>query len=371
MDPLSELVGWLDPRGRMDLRCLFGEDWAAPHEAIGPWRAPFHILLRGRCDLWLPESRTLVPLEEGSLVVLPRGSAHVLRTAGREEEGREGREGQEGQEGRAIRLRRGELVDLKTNLRQPAKADTDILCGEFEFPGRRRSTLLEALPEPMVIPFAQHPGYGWLEGLVRLMAHEIEQQRPGAAAIVAQLSGTLFTLAVRAYLATLPALPASPALPTSPALPASPGVLGLMASPRLAPGLQAMLAQPEKAWTVALLAERCHMSRATFAREFARRAGTGPLELLTTLRMELASRLLARGGQDTASVGEAVGYRSEAAFNRAFTRHAGVTPGRFRRALISRPAPAGAAAPSTAPPAARPPPSARRPPRGTPPATRR
>ncbi|WP_371279854.1 helix-turn-helix domain-containing protein [Variovorax sp. OK605] len=42
--------------------------------------------------------------------------------------------------------------------------------------------------------------------------------------------------------------------------------------------------------------------------------------------------LLARGGQDTASVGEAVGYRSEAAFNRAFTRHAGVTPGRFRRA---------------------------------------
>ena len=47
--------------------------------------------------------------------------------------------------------------------------------------------------------------------------------------------------------------------------------------------------------------------------------------------MELASRLLAVGDQDTASVGEAVGYRSEAAFNRAFTRHAGMTPGRYRR----------------------------------------
>jgi AraC family transcriptional activator of mtrCDE len=82
---------------------------------------------------------------------------------------------------------------------------------------------------------------------------------------------------------------------------------------------------------VASLAERCHLSRATFAREFTRRVGTGPLEFLTTLRMELASRLLVQGRQDTGAIGEAVGYRSEAAFNRAFTRHAGITPGRFRR----------------------------------------
>ena len=80
-----------------------------------------------------------------------------------------------------------------------------------------------------------------------------------------------------------------------------------MASPRLAPGLQAMLAQPQEPWTVASLAARCHLSRATFAREFTRLVGTGPLEFLTTLRMELASRLFAQGGQDTASIGEAVG----------------------------------------------------------------
>lgn len=303
MDALSELVSMLDPRGRMDLRCLFGHDWAAPHEAIGPWRAPFHILLRGQCELWLPETDVRVPLEQGSLVVLPRGAAHVLRSHG-------------AHDGAAMHTRQGEMVAFKTNLRQPAKADTDILCGEFEFTGRRRSVLLEALPEPMVVPFGERPEFAWIEGLVQLMSHEIETQRPGAAAIVAELSGTLFTLAVRAYLETQPALH---------------GVLGLMASPRLAGGLQAMLDQPEAAWTVASLAERCHMSRATFAREFTRRVGTGPLEFLTTLRMELASRLLAQGRQDTASVGEAVGYRSEAAFNRAFARHAGITPGRFRR----------------------------------------
>jgi AraC family transcriptional activator of mtrCDE len=168
----------------------------------------------------------------------------------------------------------------------------------------------------MVIAFGERPEFMWIESLVHLMAHEIETQRPGAAAIVAELSGTLFTLAVRAWLETTSALS---------------GVLGLMASPRLAAALQGMLAQPAQAWTVASLAERCYLSRATFAREFTRRVGTGPLEFLTTLRMELASRLLMQGQQDTATVGEAVGYRSEAAFNRAFTRHAGITPGRFRR----------------------------------------
>ncbi len=53
--------------------------------------------------------------------------------------------------------------------------------------------------------------------------------------------------------------------------------------------------------------------------------------MLTSLRMELAARLLAAGEQDTATIGETVGYRSEAAFNRAFARHAGMTPGRYRR----------------------------------------
>jgi len=304
MDALSQLVATLDPRGRLDLRCLFGRGFDAPHDGIGPWRAPFHIVLQGECELWLPDSNTAVALPRGSLAILPRGATHVLRT--------------ESQRRRARKIRTigGELVDLKTNLERPDQAEIEILCGEFEFGGRRRSALLEALPEHIVIPFAETPDYGWLEGLVRLMAHEIEQQGPGSAVIVEELSGALFALALRAHLA---------------AEPAHAGVLGLMRSSRLAPALKAMLEQPQKPWTVASLAALCHLSRASFAREFERYVGDPPLALLTSLRMEQASRLLLQGAQDTASVGEAVGYLSEAAFNRAFTRYAGMTPGRFRR----------------------------------------
>jgi AraC family transcriptional regulator, activator of mtrCDE len=305
MDALSRLVATLDPRGRMDLRCLFGRGFAAPHDAVGPWRAPFHIVLRGECELWLPRSDERVRLQQGSLAILPRGAEHVLRTEAPQ------------RRIRTVRTVPGELVDLKTNLVQTSKAEVEVLCGEFEFAGRRRSALLEALPEHIVVQFGQRPEYAWLEGLIRMMAREIEAQSAGSAVIVAQLSGALFTLAVRAHLE---------------AHPSHAGVLGLMRSTRLAPALQAMLDRPEVAWTVESMADLCHLSRATFAREFDRCAGQAPLAVLTSLRMEKASQLLLDDVQDTASVGEAVGYQSEAAFNRAFARHAGMTPGRFRRA---------------------------------------
>jgi len=265
-------------------------------------------VLRGECELWLPEGDRTITLRPGSLLVLPRGSAHTLRT---------GRAG----DAARIRTRAGDLVDIKTNVRHPAQADIEILCGEFEFRGRRRSALLEALPDCLVVEFAERPEFGWLQGLLRMMAHEIAHQGAGASAIVAELSGAVFTLAVRAHRETQPV---------------HAGVLGVMANPRLAPALAAMLDSPERPWTVATLATRCHLSRAAFARLFAQHARTGPLELLTSLRMELASRLLARGEQDSASIGEAVGYRSEAAFNRAFARHAGMTPGRYRRSERAR-----------------------------------
>src|ERR1700754_2303201 len=109
MDPLSHLVTLLDPRGRMELRCLFGAAFAAPHDAIGPWRAPFHVVLRGQCELWLPESRRSITLRPGSLLVLARGAAHTLRASS--------------ETGPRIRTQPGELVDVKTNVRRPEQAD--------------------------------------------------------------------------------------------------------------------------------------------------------------------------------------------------------------------------------------------------------
>ncbi len=51
--------------------------------------------------------------------------------------------------------------------------------------------------------------------------------------------------------------------------------------------------------------------------------------------MQLASRLLAEGGQ-VAEVAGAVGYESEAAFSRAFKKRVGQAPATWRRNTSAR-----------------------------------
>jgi AraC-like DNA-binding protein len=58
--------------------------------------------------------------------------------------------------------------------------------------------------------------------------------------------------------------------------------------------------------------------------------GHPPMHYLALWRTQLASRLLADGGQ-VATVASAVGYESEAAFSRAFKKLVGQAPATWRR----------------------------------------
>jgi AraC-like DNA-binding protein len=82
---------------------------------------------------------------------------------------------------------------------------------------------------------------------------------------------------------------------------------------------------------VETLAATAHVSRATLARRFAEEVGEPPLAYLTRWRMELAARRLRDGDEPVETIARSVGYTSEYAFNRAFARHRGEPPGRYRR----------------------------------------
>jgi AraC-like DNA-binding protein len=58
--------------------------------------------------------------------------------------------------------------------------------------------------------------------------------------------------------------------------------------------------------------------------------GQAPIEYITRWRMQLAAERIRAGGGSLAGIAADVGYDSEAAFNRAFKRVTGVTPGRWR-----------------------------------------
>jgi len=58
---------------------------------------------------------------------------------------------------------------------------------------------------------------------------------------------------------------------------------------------------------------------------------------LARWRLQLAAHLLVSTRPNVIEVAGRVGYESEAAFNRAFSRAHGVPPGRYRRGLLPGP----------------------------------
>ena len=86
-------------------------------------------------------------------------------------------------------------------------------------------------------------------------------------------------------------------------------------------------------WTVSSLARAVAASRTTLARRFVEETSEPPLRHLTTLRMRRAAELLRDSNLPLAEIAPAVGYGTEFALSRAFRRHFGVSPGRFRSAF--------------------------------------
>src|SRR6185312_16364729 len=109
----------------------------------------------------------------------------------------------------------------------------------------------------------------------------------------------------------------------------------LAGHPRLAGALSVMFNAPGHPWTLPELARLSGMSRATFVRQFQQSLGRSTGELLTDVRMMEAANALRTTSSPVAAIGEDVGYRSEAAFQRAFKQHIGLTPAQYRRQATS------------------------------------
>jgi AraC-like DNA-binding protein len=77
------------------------------------------------------------------------------------------------------------------------------------------------------------------------------------------------------------------------------------------------------------------MSRSAFAARFTALVGEPAMAYVTRWRMHVALDRLA-GGETVARIATELGYRSEAAFSRAFTRVVGEPPSVARRALAER-----------------------------------
>ncbi|MCP2250322.1 AraC family transcriptional regulator [Lentzea aerocolonigenes] len=110
----------------------------------------------------------------------------------------------------------------------------------------------------------------------------------------------------------------------------SSGWLAARADAVVGPALEAMHAQPGKAWTLALLAKEAGVSRTTLTGRFARLVGVPPLTYLTEWRMTVAADLLADPSRTVAAVARQVGYADAFGFSAAFKRVHGFSPSECR-----------------------------------------
>ncbi|SDP39393.1 AraC family transcriptional regulator, activator of mtrCDE [Ralstonia sp. 25mfcol4.1] len=305
MDSLSELVRLLAPSGTVDLHCRVAGAWSAHNAQAAPGHVPYHAILDGHADVSMGSEPLRVGA--GDVLLFPHGAAHTLS----------GVHGGTTRQGAASGPESRHFNGVVTEVTVPGAAEPlDILCGTFVL-GSSAGVLLRALPEMLCVRTGANgdAGLRWLRGLIGMMHVEADAPGPGSAAIIADLSTALFTVLLRTLIAQGAV---------------SHGVMALMADARLARAVDAVVRHPERPWTVDSLAEVCNVSRATLARRFAQ-LGITPLELVTTLRMERAARLLRRDGLSAAAVAEQCGYASQAAFGRVFAQHFGLGPGAYRR----------------------------------------
>ncbi|HAZ54563.1 MAG TPA: AraC family transcriptional regulator [Franconibacter helveticus] len=297
MDTLSQLIALLAPQGSVDLHCRFAGRWEADHPQTPAGVMPWHAILSGEARLETGGQATLV--KAGDILLLPYGAPHLLSSLE-----------QAGQPVAKTRRHNGTLTEVVT---QGKGGELTLLCGEFHF-GVNGALLFDGASGVVKVETAARDDCRSLRALLAMLGEESLSGKPGASAIVRELTATFLTLLLRALMHD-----------------SAPGMLALLADKRLAPAVAAVFSDPAAPWTLELLAERCFLSRATFARHFASRYAVKPQAWLTQVRMALAARLLAGGEMAVGRVAEACGYQTQAAFTRAFKNCHGVTPGQFRQ----------------------------------------
>ncbi|MFM0039899.1 AraC family transcriptional regulator [Paraburkholderia strydomiana] len=310
LDWLSRLLGMMTVRGQLELRCLYGAPWQVIYGDSDAGEMPYHIVLSGSGILETPGIGKPQDLRAGDIVMFPHGSAHILH---------------DGSGARPKRARQHEGLNLTISENTGTGERLDMLCGRIVLAPPHDRFIRAYLPTRLVIRTSSVEDAdgtsAQLNGLVALMRGESNVGNLGGYAMMNALSAALFALALRMA-------SESDEAPT--------GLLALAGHPRLVPALAALFGDPAGAWTLSTLADLCSMSRATLIRHFQEKVGRSPNELLTDVRMALAANELKKTGVSTEVVAETVGYKSVAAFRRAFTQHMGMTPADWRRSELQK-----------------------------------
>lgn len=192
-----------------------------------------------------------------------------------------------------------------------------LLALAFRFRGRRHDRLLGALPHSLLLRTGQRAAIPFLRTALDFLSEDDTGQSPGHIAIANELAKLLFIFLLRESLLQDQRH--------------ANGWLRAVLDRQLGKAMRAIHQRPAAPWTVASLASEAGMSRSSFAERFHLCTGQSPFDYLTEWRMTCAEEALTHGDQSIEAIMNAVGYQSESAFRKAFSKKTGMTPGSYRK----------------------------------------
>jgi AraC-like DNA-binding protein len=315
MDVLSEVLKVVRLEGAFFFNAEFSAPWclnSSRSAVLAPYLAPaaghlilYHFLTEGRAYAKLPNGHR-EELTAGDIVVLPHGDAHMLGN---------------GPSARPV----DPLVTFAKHLSQGLKVArfggggeiTRFICGYLACDARLSDVLLAGLPPMLKVRIAKEPSGQWLENSIRFSVDGVNGSNAGSELVLAKLSEVLFVETLRRYINALPLDQI--------------GWLAGARDPVIGQALALMHKEPADPWTISSLARRVGLSRTRLAERFRHFLEDSPMAYLAKWRLRLGAEMLRSTDDSIAQVAAAVGYGSEASFNRAFKREFDCPPAQFRR----------------------------------------
>ena len=303
-DPLGEALHYLRMDGAFYCRSELTAPWGMTLDPM-PGYLWFHVVTTGAVLLEV-DTENEMWLHPGAVSLVPHGNGHVLRSEpGAPAPG-------------VMELELEHPSDRYEIIRHGGGgAPTVLICGAVRFDHPVARNLVGILPQVIHIDASDGPRASWMQGVLELMAAEAREFHPGGEAVITRLADVLVIQAIRGWIETAPA--------------ARTGWLGALQDPQIGRALALIHHDPARDWTLAALADELAMSRSAFAARFTELVSEPAMQYVTRWRMQLAQSALETEGTTVAEIAHRFGYRSEAAFARAFKRVTGNPPGAVRR----------------------------------------
>lgn len=200
------------------------------------------------------------------------------------------------------------------------QSETLLLCGYCEFNDRVDHPLLKALPSLTIVRRDELRKHAWLKSTLDQLSTEYFSQKPGNQIAINKLTEVVIIELIRIDFGRSE----------------KNNFVGALYDKKISLALKLMHKEPERSWTLDLLASETASSRASFSRKFRSLVGQTMFEYLTALRMRKARELLRSSGEPIHTIANYVGYESELAFVKTFKKVMGTTPTKYRRS--TRPA---------------------------------